>query len=62
MPYFKKGLKTQVNERLDAWVKSLSDLDTSAYAWAFPENTRYFHDSGDDFCPGVAVLIKEVKR
>jgi hypothetical protein len=62
MPYFRKGAKPQIDKKILAWVDALEDLDTSAYAWVFPKSSRYIHDSDGYFCPGVAVLIKEVKR
>ncbi len=48
--------------RLKAWVEALAELDTSAYAWVFPRSARTFADSESYICPGVAVLIREVKR
>ena len=62
MPYFRKGSVSRINEKLEAWVQTLSELDTSAYAWVFPQSTRYLFDSDEFFCPGVAMLIKEVRR
>jgi hypothetical protein len=62
MPYFRKATKSQIDQKILAWVEALEDLETSAYAWVFPQSSRYIHDSDGNFCPGVAVLIKEVRR
>ena len=62
MPYIGRKYREQIDDKLDSWVEVLGELDTSAYAWVFPQRARYIHDSDGDFCPGVAVLIKEVRR
>ncbi len=62
MPYFRPGLRGPIDDKLLSWVESLGELDTSAYAWAFPKSSRYLDDRDGFTCPGVAVLIREVKR
>jgi hypothetical protein len=62
MPYFREACKSEITGRLSLWVEKLHDLDTSAYAWVFPGCARYIRGYDNSYCPGVAVLIKEVKR
>jgi hypothetical protein len=61
-PFFKKSCESQIDEKLNKWVEMLQGLDTNAYAWVFPPCARNTWSSDDDFCPGEAVLIKEVRR
>lgn len=61
-PFFKKSCKSQIDEKLNQWVEILQGLDTNAYAWVFPPCARHIWSSDEDFCPGEAVLIKEVWR
>jgi hypothetical protein len=61
MPYFRKHVKDSITERVHLWVKAIRGLDYDALAWVFPSDTRYLSD-GEYYCPGVALVIKEVKR
>lgn len=59
MPYFRKQYGSKINQKLDAWVDMLGNLETSAYAWVFPRCARYLSYDGKVY-PGVAVLIREI--
>ena len=59
-PMFKKNIESKIDEKLDQWVQMLADINTDAYAWVFPECARHKWSSDGYFCPGEAVLIKEV--
>lgn len=59
-PIFKKQVKTEIDAKLNQWVEMLNDLDINAYAWVFPSCARFTWSSNGYFCPGEAVLIKEV--
>lgn len=61
MPYFRKRVKGSITERVHLWVKAIRGLDYDALAWVFPSDTRYLSD-GKYYCPGVSLVIKEVKR
>jgi hypothetical protein len=61
MPYFRKHVKDSITERVHLWVKAIRGLDYDALAWVFPSDTRYLFD-GEYYCPGTALVIKEVKR
>ena len=61
MPYFQKRAKDSVSERVQMWIKTIRGLDYDALAWIFPSDTRHLPD-GEYYYPGVALVIKEVKR
>jgi hypothetical protein len=60
-PYFQKRAKDSVSDRVQMWVKAIRDLDYDALAWVFRSDTRHLSD-GNYYYPGVALVIKEVKR
>jgi hypothetical protein len=61
-PYFRASVKKRIDERLVQWIREIRDVDADARAWVFPMVSRY--TLGDDgfYYPGVAVLLKTVKR
>jgi hypothetical protein len=59
LPYFRK--RESINQRVPMWIKEVKNLDYDALAWVFPSCARYLSD-GKYYCPGAALLIKEVKR
>jgi len=59
-PYFKKRAEERIDELLNTWVASLADLDTSSYAWGFPQCVRHKYADDGNCYPGEAVLIREV--
>jgi hypothetical protein len=61
MPYLKKTVKSSNTNRLEMWIKAVRNMDYDAMAWVFPANSRHFND-GKHYYPGVAMMIKEVKR
>jgi hypothetical protein len=63
VPYCREKYKSLVNKKLDAWVKMLGTLDTSCYASVFPRCACFKTGDGRRLCcPGIAVLIKEIRR
>jgi hypothetical protein len=61
-PYFQKGVSAEeINMRLQTWIANLADLDTTSYAWAFPRCARHMRTKWS-YCPGEAILIKQVWR
>lgn len=61
MPYLKKTVKGCITNRLGMWINAVRNMDYDAMAWVFPSNARYLND-GKYYCPGAAMMIKEVKR
>jgi len=61
-PVFKKRFKAEIDIKLKRWVEMLAEFDTSAYAWAFPPCARHIYSEDGYFCPGEAVLVKEVHK
>jgi len=61
MPYFRKRVKDSITERVQTWINAIKSLDYDALAWVFPSDTRHLSD-GEYYYPGVALVIKEVKR
>jgi len=61
MPYFQKHMKDSVSKRVQMWIKAIRGLDYDALAWVFPPDTRHLSDD-KYYYPGIALVIKEVKR
>jgi hypothetical protein len=61
-PVFKKRFKAQIDGNLGRWVEMLAGFETNAYAWAFPSCARYLYSEDGYYCPGEALLIREVRR
>lgn len=59
-PYFTMHQKHAVSKKIKKWVENLQKLDYSCAAWVFPKGSRCF--KGNYYAPGIAVLIKEVRR
>ena len=61
-PYFQKGTNVEeIDARLETWIADLAELDTTSYAWAFPRCARRMKTEWS-YCPGEAILIREVWR
>ncbi len=60
-PRWRRSLKREIDARIEAWISKIAGVKCDAVAWIFPKATRTTHSS-DFLYPGVAVLIKEVKR
>ena len=60
MPCFRRNYKSQVDDRIHRWTEVLAGLEASAYAWVFPGCTRTLWSSDKFFCPGAAVVIREI--
>lgn len=60
-PYLRYSRKGDPEKQIEAWLDKLWEIDSDAMAWSFPNNMKL--GKGSDFhCPGVVVLIKEVRR
>jgi hypothetical protein len=60
-PRWKRNLKAEIDARVDAWISRISAIDCDAVSWIFPKAASAIHSYGYLY-PGVAVLIKEVRR
>lgn len=60
-PRWKTSLRQDIDQRIDAWVAKIVDIDCDAISWVFPAKTRTLKAYGY-FYPGAAVLIREVRR
>jgi len=60
MPYIRKPYMEDVDDRIYRWIDLLADLDATAYAWVFPACARTLRSSDKDYCPGAAVIIREI--
>jgi hypothetical protein len=62
-PYFGKKVEPKtMNEHIQLWVDNLAALETSSYAWVFPQCVRNMRGSDGNYYPGEAILIKEIIR
>jgi hypothetical protein len=60
MPYIEKQYIEDVDDRIYRWTDLLETVNATAWAWVFPACTRRLRASGNDYCPGTAVLIREI--
>lgn len=60
MPYFREDYIEQLDDRIHRWIDHLADLDATAYAWVFPACTRTLRGRDKTYCPGAAVVIREI--
>ena len=60
-PRWNRNPKTDIARRVDDWIDKISAIECDAVAWIFPKAATAVY-SGGYLYPGVAVLIKEVRR
>lgn len=60
-PYLREGHERVLPQRIDWLLEQTRAVDHSALAWVFPKLKSLPRSSGW-VCPGIAVLIKEVRR
>jgi len=60
-PYIPLSRKSEVDRIIDDWLKSVIKVKCSSLAWIFPLEARVIEHE-DYIYPGVALLIREVKK
>lgn len=62
VPYFTaKASPARRRSQIDWFLKLIEDVDTDAVAWVFPKLQKLPESKGY-VCPGIAVMIKRVRR
>jgi len=57
-PYIPASEQKNVDNHIKKWLAAIREVECSCSAWVFPKESRHF--GGENICPGVVVLIKEV--
>ena len=60
VPYISKLRSHDVDHCIMNWIKSVKKVQCSCRAWVFPKEERI--GWANETCPGVAILVREVKK
>ena len=60
-PYIRRSPGVDVKEKISDWLTLMEAVDCDARAWSFPMSCKCGKAS-DNFCPGVAIFIKELRK
>lgn len=60
VPLISTRLKNNLDRAIRNWIEKLREYQSDAVAWVFPSLTRHVKTGRKYYCPGVAVVIRQI--